>query len=208
MSLEIDPKLLEVAKRLDVAPEAICLILHCLHGAAFHRQGHCSGESLCWLIHDTSIRQYGSEARAQLSEWGIVSTEKIGEIVFALADERLITKSEDDRPQDFVDVFDFADAFIEPHFQAPALFGRWTIGGLFVATTVIAIAIPGVKKNGFAGGIGTLAGAWFALIGTICLAIALMSNFRGRFLAWAIGVVFLVMGLVTYWATSTQKLHW
>jgi uncharacterized repeat protein (TIGR04138 family) len=50
-------------------------------------------------------------ARTVLRRWQITRCEDFGEIVFAMVDAGLMHKNEDDSIRDFVDVFDFADAF-------------------------------------------------------------------------------------------------
>lgn len=75
---------------------------------------HVSGEQLCLGLRNYAIEQYGPLARTVLSHWHITSTEDFGRIVFALVDAGLMSKTDDDRLEDFLDVFDFQDAFSEP----------------------------------------------------------------------------------------------
>jgi uncharacterized repeat protein (TIGR04138 family) len=62
---------------------------------------------------DYAVQQFGFLARAVLTEWGITRTDDVGEIVFHLIEEDLLQKTADDRPEDFHDLFDFAEAFDE-----------------------------------------------------------------------------------------------
>jgi uncharacterized repeat protein (TIGR04138 family) len=50
-------------------------------------------------------------ARTVLEHWGIRSTTDVGALVFALVECGILIKQEEDRPDDFKDVFDFDEAF-------------------------------------------------------------------------------------------------
>ncbi|MCC5834309.1 MAG: hypothetical protein JJU20_06210 [Opitutales bacterium] len=75
---------------------------------------HVSGMELSEGIRDFALEQYGPMSRTLLKEWGIERTEDFGEIVFNLVEYEVFGKTEDDRKEDFVNVFDFADAFDKP----------------------------------------------------------------------------------------------
>ena len=49
-----------------------------------------------------------------LANWGITCTKDVGEIVFHLIAEGIFSKSEDDRIEDFENVYDFHTAFVAP----------------------------------------------------------------------------------------------
>jgi uncharacterized repeat protein (TIGR04138 family) len=72
---------------------------------------HVTGQDLCMGLRDYAIAQYGLLARTVLRRWQITRCEDFGEMVFAMVDAGLMHKNEDDSIRDFVDVFDFADAF-------------------------------------------------------------------------------------------------
>ncbi|MFI4898048.1 MAG: Minf_1886 family protein [Phycisphaerales bacterium JB059] len=84
---------------------------------------HVSGEQLCDGLRDFGIKQYGLLARTVLSRWGIRSTEDFGKIIFAMVDAGLMRTTEDDRLEDFIDVYDFEDAFREPDPSGPIAAG-------------------------------------------------------------------------------------
>jgi uncharacterized repeat protein (TIGR04138 family) len=83
----------------------------------FHGDGtssserHVSGPQLCLGLRDYAIQTYGMLALTVLSRWGIRSTGDFGRIVFAMIDAGLMRKSDDDTLTDFVDVYDFEEAF-------------------------------------------------------------------------------------------------
>jgi len=76
---------------------------------------HISGRELAQGVRDLALERFGPMARTVLEHWGIHATEDLGEIVFALIDCGVLTKQEDDKPEDFCDVFDFEEAF-ETHY--------------------------------------------------------------------------------------------
>ena len=72
---------------------------------------HISGSELAEGVRDLALQQYGPMARAVLEHWGVHRTEDIGELVFALVEEGILVKQDEDSAEDFRDVFDFEDAF-------------------------------------------------------------------------------------------------
>jgi len=72
---------------------------------------HVSGQDLCRGLRDFAIEQYGLMARTVLRHMKIYSCEDFGRIVFAMVDAGLMKKTDDDSLNDFVNVYDFAEAF-------------------------------------------------------------------------------------------------
>jgi uncharacterized repeat protein (TIGR04138 family) len=72
---------------------------------------HLTGQQLCEASRRYALQQYGLMARVVLKNWGIQSTSDLGEIVYNLIRANLMKKSDDDRREDFDDVFDFETAF-------------------------------------------------------------------------------------------------
>ena len=72
---------------------------------------HISGEELSRACRDYALEQYGLLARTVLEHWGIRRTADIGAIVYALIDAGLLVRRDNDREEDFHDVFTFGDAF-------------------------------------------------------------------------------------------------
>jgi uncharacterized repeat protein (TIGR04138 family) len=50
-----------------------------------------------------------------LDEWGLSSTEDIGEMMFNLVEFRRVRKDDDDRLDDFCGGYDFKEAFLGPY---------------------------------------------------------------------------------------------
>ncbi len=72
---------------------------------------HLTGQELSLGIRDYAFQQFGPLARTVLEYWGIKETFDFGKIVYYLIDAQLMTKTEEDRIEDFKDVYDFDEAF-------------------------------------------------------------------------------------------------
>ena len=72
---------------------------------------HVSGAQLCWGLRDFAIEQYGLLARTLLKRWHIRESADFGRIVFAMVDNGLMLKTDDDTLADFTDIFEFDQAF-------------------------------------------------------------------------------------------------
>lgn len=74
---------------------------------------HLSGQQLCEAIREYALEQYGFMATVVLKNWGVTKTRDFGNIVYNLIDGDLMKKSQNDRVEDFDDVFVFDVAFQE-----------------------------------------------------------------------------------------------
>lgn len=74
---------------------------------------HVTGQELLDGYRDLAITSFGFLARSVLSQWGVRSTDDVGEMVFNLIEEDLLQKTADDRREDFHALFDFDEAFEE-----------------------------------------------------------------------------------------------
>lgn len=72
---------------------------------------HVSGQELCGAIREYAIEQFGLMALTVLHQWGIRQTDDFGEIVFNLIEIGQMRKTENDRKEDFQNVFDFEEGF-------------------------------------------------------------------------------------------------
>jgi uncharacterized repeat protein (TIGR04138 family) len=73
---------------------------------------HVTGKELLAGIKDLALERYGRMARAVLNSWGVKTTDDIGAIVFNLVDAGLLSKTDEDRIEDFHSVYDFDEAFV------------------------------------------------------------------------------------------------
>lgn len=61
-----------------------------------------------------ALDQYGPLTKTVLNSWGIKRCTDFGEIVFNLIEYNVFSKTENDRREDFVDLYSFDDAFVKP----------------------------------------------------------------------------------------------
>jgi uncharacterized repeat protein (TIGR04138 family) len=76
---------------------------------------HITGREMAEGVRDLALDRFGPMARTVLEHWGIDRTSDVGDIVFALVETGVLIKQDEDSPEDFVNVFDFEEAF-ESHY--------------------------------------------------------------------------------------------
>jgi uncharacterized repeat protein (TIGR04138 family) len=76
---------------------------------------HICGQELCVALKQLAHRQYGLMARLVLASWGIRSTSDFGAVVFNLIRIGKMSKSEQDRREDFDNVYDFEQALVRDY---------------------------------------------------------------------------------------------
>ncbi len=81
-------------------------------GAKADPPRHVTGQELCEALRQFALDQYGFLAKTVLNSWGIQQTGDFGEIVYNLIRVGAMTKSTEDRREDFDDVYDFEQAFV------------------------------------------------------------------------------------------------
>jgi uncharacterized repeat protein (TIGR04138 family) len=64
------------------------------------------------------LEQYGPLAKTVLNTWGVKRCSDFGDIVFNLIEYNVFSKTENDRREDFADIYDFEDAFVKPFLPA------------------------------------------------------------------------------------------
>jgi uncharacterized repeat protein (TIGR04138 family) len=76
---------------------------------------HLTGQQLCEAAHHYAADLYGRMAKVVLNSWGVYTTRDFGEIVYNLIDIQEMSKSDTDRREDFDDVYDFDEAFLDQY---------------------------------------------------------------------------------------------
>jgi uncharacterized repeat protein (TIGR04138 family) len=111
MDDELFDRLREIAPRYGEA--AYIFVLAALNHVIgrLSQPRHITGRELAEGVRDLALERFGPMARTVLEHWGIEKTEDVGAIVFALVECSVLIKQEEDTPADFVNVFDFDDAF-------------------------------------------------------------------------------------------------
>ncbi len=72
---------------------------------------HISGRDLLAGISEYAFNEYGPLTRAVFAHWRVFQTRDFGEIVFSLVAIGEMGKTEHDRIEDFIDVYDFDEEF-------------------------------------------------------------------------------------------------
>jgi uncharacterized repeat protein (TIGR04138 family) len=72
---------------------------------------HVTGQELCHGIAAYARDQFGPMVKSVFDYWGITETIHFGEIVFSLVRNGLMTKTEEDRLEDFENVYEFSELF-------------------------------------------------------------------------------------------------
>lgn len=78
------------------------------------RSRHVSGPELLEGLRAYALEQYGPLAKTVLNAWGVRRCRDFGDIVFNLIEYNVFSKTDNDRREDFTDVYDFDDAFVKP----------------------------------------------------------------------------------------------
>jgi uncharacterized repeat protein (TIGR04138 family) len=103
----------------DFIREGLDHAVRMVHGAAGvevsseDESRHITGEQLCLGLRDLAVERYGGLARTVLEHWNVRTTEDFGRLVFALIDAGVLRKTDEDRFEDFIGVYDFDEAFGE-----------------------------------------------------------------------------------------------
>lgn len=90
------------------------IIADARRGMAQRRTRHINGQQLSIGLRDFALKQYGSLAGTVMRKWGVKKTDDFGTIVYAMIDRKEMRASPDDHLDDFKNVFDFEEAFVEP----------------------------------------------------------------------------------------------
>jgi uncharacterized repeat protein (TIGR04138 family) len=76
---------------------------------------HITGRELCLALKQLAHQQYGLMAKLVLASWGIHTTNDFGEIVYNLIRIGKMSQSEDDRREDFDNVYEFEQALVREY---------------------------------------------------------------------------------------------
>lgn len=77
----------------------------------FNRPKHVTGEELLEGIKNLLLDRYGPLTMTVLHFWGIRRTEDIGNIVFNLVENKVLSKKDDDTIEHFRNAYDFEEVF-------------------------------------------------------------------------------------------------
>jgi len=91
----------------------------CINESSRTELEHISGQDLARKFADIVLNAYGPLSSDILDDWNIKNTRDIGEMVFDLVAVGLLFFSENDKIEDFDDVFDFHEKFVAPFDASP-----------------------------------------------------------------------------------------
>jgi uncharacterized repeat protein (TIGR04138 family) len=74
---------------------------------------HVTGQELLEGIKELLMEKFGPMTLLVLQHWGIDATEDFGNIVFNLVDNKVLSKTEEDKIESFRNVYDFDQVFKE-----------------------------------------------------------------------------------------------
>ncbi len=92
------------------------------------RSQHVTGPELLTGVRDYALDQFGPLAKTVLNRWGITRCRDIGDIVFNLIEYNVFSKTENDRREDFADIYDFDEAFVKPFAPTKSRSRRASLG--------------------------------------------------------------------------------
>ncbi len=99
----------------DFVREGLSYSVRAVHGEAASgdesRSRHITGQQLCHGLRKFALDRYGQLAGTVMRRWGLRGTEDFGVIVYALIDREEMRASDRDRFEDFIEVYDFEEAF-------------------------------------------------------------------------------------------------
>jgi uncharacterized repeat protein (TIGR04138 family) len=75
---------------------------------------HVSGQELAEGFREYVIAQFGPITFSVLAKWGLHKTEDIGAIVFNMVNAGELGKTDQDKPEDFDNLYDFHEVFEKP----------------------------------------------------------------------------------------------
>ncbi len=75
---------------------------------------HVSAAELLEGVRDFALETFGPMAMTLFEEWGVRSTEDIGQIVFNMIRAQALRKTDEDKLEDFANGFDFHQEFVAP----------------------------------------------------------------------------------------------
>lgn len=75
---------------------------------------HVSGAELLDGLRAYALDQYGPLAKTVLNSWGIQRCSDFGDIVFNLIEYNVFSKTDNDKREDFIDLYTFDEAFVKP----------------------------------------------------------------------------------------------
>ena len=108
-----------IEQHSEYKKEAYPFVMSALHysSSKFNPPRHLSGDELCWGIRDYALEQFGVLAKTVFEYWGITTTLDFGKIVYYMIDAKLMSKTDEDKLEDFNKVYSFDKSFSKIEYE-------------------------------------------------------------------------------------------
>ncbi len=95
--------------------DAYIFVLESLYYARekFKVEKHVTGKQLLEAIKELALKRFGPMTKMVFEYWGVKKTIDFGNIVFNMVNERILSKTEEDKIEDFENVYDFEEVFVK-----------------------------------------------------------------------------------------------
>lgn len=95
--------------------EAYIFVFEALYYARekFKAERHVTGKQLLEGIKELGLKKFGPMTKMVFEHWGVRETMDFGNIVFNMVNEGILSKTEEDKIEDFKDVYDFEEVFVK-----------------------------------------------------------------------------------------------
>lgn len=74
-------------------------------------EAHVSGQELLEGVKALALKQFGLMTLTVFKQWGVQSSKDFGKMVFEMIEHGRMRKTENDRLEDFIDIYDFEQVF-------------------------------------------------------------------------------------------------
>ncbi len=108
-------KITEKDPRYKVAAYAFVMLALNYTLSKLEKARHVSGKELLEGIREFALEQYGPMTKTVFDYWGVHTTRDFGEIVFNLVEHKLLGKTDEDKIEDFSDIYDFEEEFVKKY---------------------------------------------------------------------------------------------
>ena len=104
----------------DFVRESLDHTIKVFKKTATGKERHVTGQELLEGLRRYALDQFGPLACTVLESWGLRSCEDVGEVVFNMVSRSVLGKTEQDKPDDFKNGYNFEEAFRRPFEPAHA----------------------------------------------------------------------------------------
>ena len=104
-----------MAKDKRFNARAYAFLLNVVHFLSGEDGKHVSGEDILDEFRESALDYFGPLAYTVLTEWGVTTTEDIGEMMLNLVETQRVRRDDTDSVEAFASGYDFKEAFLDPY---------------------------------------------------------------------------------------------